>query len=123
MSALKQKKAEKLQRVVMGAQLSAAKKVAGLYLPDDDANQNPDAKKTWNECSVATRAAIELTKGTMALERAKAANGNQETRAIGLVILPARAESIEAWEQRVKERNSKAIDTTLGPALIEEVKK
>jgi len=105
-------KADKLKRVVLGAQLSAAKKVAGLFKPDGDPERNPDASATWNECSVATRAAIELTKGTMALERAKAANGGADgtMRVFGIAVVPARIADRKDWERLAQEAERPAIE-------------
>lgn len=120
---MKAKKEARLRGVLHDAQMKAARRVRGLFVDPGHPDYNADTAVPWNEASFGSRAALEMTKGTMALERAKAANGQQEQRSIGLVILPARAESIAEWEQRVKERNQKVIDTTVGPALIEEVKK
>ena len=105
-------RSERLKRVVLGAQLSAAKRVAGLFLDEKDASRNPDAAKTWNECSVATRAAIELTKGTMALERAKAANGGADgpMRVFGIAVVPARIADRKDWERLAQEAERPAIE-------------
>ena len=125
---LKQRKLEKLQR--MGAyaretiKRDARRVVGGMVLPKGHPDRDPAADLPWTECPSGHRFALNIFNADCALERAKIANGHaSETRAIGLVILPSRAPTIEEWDARVKERNSKAIDTTLGPALIEEVKK
>ena len=115
MSAISEKKAAKLKRVVLGAQLSAAKKVAGLFKPSNDPEYNTDASATWNECSVATRAAIELTKGTMALERAKAANGGGDgtVRVFGIAVVPARIADRKDWEKLASEAERPAIEAVV----------
>ena len=87
----------------------AAKTIEGLYEDPGSRDYNPDAEKTWAECSMKTRASLIIHKAT---------EGKQEAdlgRAFGVIILTARASSPADWEAQAKavdeaERKKAAID-------------
>lgn len=64
-------KEAELKKILLSAQLKAARRVEGLFLPPDHPNYNPDAELTKREARMSTIAAIDLAKGSMATERAK----------------------------------------------------
>lgn len=110
---------ERANRVVAGACLDAARSVRGLFRKSDHPEYNEDAERTWHECSVRTRAAIELTKGTMAAERAR--QQSEAPRAFGIVFMTPKITNEQDWEKFAKS-GGKVIDTTAGLALLEESK-
>lgn len=97
--------AEKLQGLVA----KAATTLEGLYLDPEDPNYNPDAKETWSNCSMKTRAALILC---------KAADDKQSPdmgRSFGVIILAGRAATAADWEAHAREvdeeeRRKSAID-------------
>jgi len=92
-----QRKDERLRRLVVGAQLAAARVVASLFVPAGTAGRNADADEPWKQCSTRTRAALLLTQGAMAGERAKQQGAT--TQVFGMVLMQGRIESHDEWEQ------------------------
>ena len=86
-----QKKVAKLRRIVLGSQLSAAKVVAKVV-----SGEHPDSSVPWKEASTQTRAALLLTQGTMAAQRAETMA--EAPRAFGVVFMPPRIEGARDWE-------------------------
>lgn len=98
----------------------AAECLVGLYEPefikDEAGNEvpnpkwNPDAKRTWAEASMKTRAALVLAK-------AQAENPDADIKAVfGVIIMKARASNPKEWEAEARrveeEQKRKAIDVT-----------
>lgn len=73
----------------------AAKTLEGLYLKPDDPDFNPDADKTWAECSMRTRAALVIAKGAQE-------HGLSDGKVLGIVFLQGRARSQSEWEAEAK---------------------
>jgi hypothetical protein len=92
-----QRKDERLRRLVVGAQLAAARVVASLFVPPGTAGRNADADEPWKQCSTRTRAALLLTQGAMAAERAKQQGAT--TQVFGMVLMQGRIESHDEWEK------------------------
>lgn len=103
------------ERAIAKVMRRAVRTVAGLYEeplnPDGTPNKrwNKDADKTWNECSVKTRASLQIIKG---LEQR---NEGGDKRPLGVIVLQARAASASEWEAEAKrvdeaERRRAAID-------------
>lgn len=95
----------------------ATKTLEGLYeeelLPDGKPNPayNDDAKKTWAECSMRTRASLIIARA------AEGRNDQEIGHAFGVIILTGRAASASDWEAQAKEvdrqeRERTAIDVT-----------
>lgn len=87
----------------------AAKVLDGLYLEPHEPGYNPDAEKTWAECSMKTRASLILVKD------AQARGDGGEGRVLGLILVKERASSKEEWELMARkvdedERNRNAIE-------------
>lgn len=97
-------------------QKAAMKTLAGLYEPDvledgsPNPKHNPDANRTWSECSMKTRAALVMAKD-MGLTSEQEMN---EKRVLGVVVLQSRADSASSWEAEARkvdeEERRKAID-------------
>lgn len=87
----------RLAEVVERAQLAAARTVRGLFRKPDEPGYNPDAASTWKDCRTVTRAALILTQGVMAAERAKQA-AQTAPASFNLVIMPSQIESAKDWE-------------------------
>jgi hypothetical protein len=91
-------------------QKHALKTLAGLYLPQGDPERNPDADRTWSECTMKTRAALVMAKDMGLTGDPDAA----EKRVLGVVVLQARVDSIPTWEAEAKrvdqEERKKAIE-------------
>jgi hypothetical protein len=102
-------KEARLLREVQKAQLSAVSRVRGLFLQPEDPGFNPDALVNWQECSTRTRAAIILTNGVLANERAK--QQALTPKVFGVVMIQARVEDHGQWEQMAADvRDGKAIE-------------
>jgi hypothetical protein len=92
------RKQERLRRLVMGAQLAAARVVASLFVEPGTTGRNLDADAPWKQCSTRTRAALLLTQGSMAAERARVQGAT--TQPFGMVVLmQGRIESHDEWEK------------------------
>jgi len=102
-------KADKLKRVLLGAQLKAATNI------QDALNDHPDGDLKWNDVPFRLRASLELAKGSMALERAKAANGGGDgtVRVFGIAVVPARIADRKDWEKLASEAERPAIDAVV----------
>jgi hypothetical protein len=96
-------------------QKHAMKTLAGLYEDPKSPSYNPDADRTWQDCTMKTRAALVMAKD-MGLTAEKETG---EGRVLGIVVLQARADSIPTWEaeaRRVDEeerRKANAIDAVV----------
>jgi hypothetical protein len=98
----------------------ATKTLEGLYEPPTleggkpNPDFNPDADRTWAECTMRTRAALIIAKA------AEGKNDQELGRAFGVIILTGRAASAQDWEAQAKEvdrqeRERTAIDVTPEP--------
>lgn len=87
-----------MKRILDDVQLGAVRTVGGLLAKPGDENYNPDADKTWKEATVRTRAALILTQGSMAAERAKT-QAQAGPRTLGVVVVAPRVESAAKWEE------------------------
>ncbi len=93
----------------------AAETLERLFLPDGDPNQHPDAKETWADCSMQTRAALIL---------AKTANENPEAdlpKVFGIIIMQGRSKSATEWEAQARqvERDTKMLEAERRAAAID----
>lgn len=88
---------ERLARDVQRAQVAAVRTVRGLFLKPGDPGYNRDASETWKDCRTVTRAALILTQGVMAAERAKQAAAAAPA-AFNLVVMAPQIESAKDWE-------------------------
>lgn len=93
-----ERRVEKLRNEVQRAQLEAISKVRGLFKQAGEEGYNPDADATWKDCTVRTRAALALTQGTMAAERAKTAA--DAAPRLGVVVVPMQITDAKTWEAR-----------------------
>lgn len=91
------RKDERLRKLVMSAQLAAARVVASLFVEPGTAGRNLDADAPWKQCSTRTRAALLLTQGSMAAERARVQGAT--TQVFGMVLMQGRIESHDEWEK------------------------
>ena len=78
--------------------LKAARSVRGLFLRPGDPGYNPDADVPWNQLSGRTRAALILTQGAMAAERAKMQAESAPT-VLGMIVMPAQLSDPNEWEK------------------------
>lgn len=96
---------ELIRSTLRGVAAKAAHTLDGLYenpFLDEDRTEinpkyNPDAHRTWAECSMKTRAALIIT---------KAVEGKSDAdmgRALGVIILTGRATSVKDWEAQARE--------------------
>lgn len=92
----------------------STKVLVGLFKDPQDPDYNPDADKTWAECSMRTRAALVIHRDFLPKE-------NQENahRVLGVVFLQARAGSADEWEQQARAvdeaERRKVIEATAEP--------
>lgn len=110
-------KEERLKRVLMGAQLAAARKVRGLYLQPGDPGYNPDADVPWKEATTATRAALVLANASLAAERAK--QDQRPQASFGVLFVPAALASSAEWQEEARRLQSPArpaIEVVAAPA-------
>ena len=77
-------------------QKHAAKAILGLYKKPSDKDYNPDADKTWAECSMRTRAALILAKSAQD-------QGTGDGKPLGIVFLSLRAKNAKEWEAKACE--------------------
>jgi hypothetical protein len=91
-------KDERLRRLLQQTQLDAIRSVAGLFKQAGEPGYNVDAEKSWRELRGVTRAALELTKGAMAQERART-NAAAGPKQLGVVVVAPRIESAKQWEE------------------------
>jgi hypothetical protein len=109
-----QRREARIREAVMGAQLAAARTVAGLFAdpetPAGDPNPayNEDAHMSWKFASTRTRAALILTQGAMAAERAKRQGAT--TQVFGMVLMQPRVDSHDEWERMAAAGGGKVID-------------
>lgn len=83
--------------IMTAVAVECAETLRRLYLPDGDPNQHPDAKKTWSECSMQTRAAL-------ALAKAHGENPQADVKELfGIIVVQGRSKSAHEWEQRALE--------------------
>jgi hypothetical protein len=98
-----QRREARIRKAVMGAQLAAARTVAGLFADpetpagDPNPDYNDDAEMPWKLASTRTRAALILTQGAMAAERAKRQRAT--TQVFGMVLMQPRVDSHDEWER------------------------
>jgi hypothetical protein len=94
---------KRIREAITLAQLAAARTVAGLFAdpetPAGDPNPayNDDADVPWKQATCRTRAALILTQGAMAAERAK--NTAPPTQVFGMVLMQPRVDAHEEWER------------------------
>ena len=103
MSSRDLRRERRIREAVLGAQLAAARAVAGLFEPmllaDKSLNLawNPDAPLPWKQATTRTRAALILTQGAMAADRAQ--RQGPVTQVFGMVYMQPRVEAHEEWER------------------------
>lgn len=105
---------DRLRRLVLATQLQAAQAVAGLFSEPGAPGHNQDAKVPWKQASTRTRAALILTQGAMAAERAR--RQAPTTQVFGMVLMQPRVESHEAWERMAAAPPAKVIEAEAAPA-------
>ena len=113
-----ERKEEKLRKILLSAQREAAGRVRGLFRKPSEPDYNPDAALTWKECSVATRAALELAKASLAAERAR--TQAQAQPVLGVVMMAPRIEDPSKWEalaSQVRATGAIDVEATPVPAL------
>jgi hypothetical protein len=110
----------RIREAVLGAQLAAARTVAGLFVdpetPEGDPNPayNDDADVPWKQATCRTRAALILTQGAMAADRARGAG--PVTHVFGMVLMQPRVESHGEWERMAAATGpAKVIEATVTP--------
>lgn len=94
-------KLEKLRRCVLGGQLDAAAHVRKVVR-----GEHADSHVPWNEVSGRTRAALLLTQGAMAAERAKTMS--EAPKVFGMVIMQDRIEDQGQWERMAQETSARS---------------
>jgi hypothetical protein len=107
-AAVDQKREQRIRRRMLQVFEQGAETLQRLYLPDGHPNQHPDAKKTWSECSMQTRAAL-------ALAKAHGENPTADVKELfGIIVLQGRSKSALEWEQRAikveEEQKRKALE-------------
>ena len=106
-----------LKNLLERCQMSAARTVAGLFKKEDEPGYNRDAEASWKDMRGVTRAALILTQGVMAAERAKVQS--DAPRVFGVVVVPQRIDDRKHWEQLAADAGKpRAIE-----AAVVEVKK
>jgi hypothetical protein len=108
------RKEERLLREIQAAQLSAVARVRGLFVPESDPRYNPDAGRNWQECTTRTRAAIILSQGVLAAERAR--QQAIAPRVFGMILMQNRIEDPAEWERMAAETEGRAIEAIATPA-------
>lgn len=101
-----------VQAIMERVQMKVARTVEGLFLNPGEPGYNDDAPKPYMECSVKTRAALQLAKSAMEKQ------GSGEGRVLGLVMLAGRIPSKAAWEAEARrvdeEERRKVVDVKEG---------
>jgi hypothetical protein len=112
---------KRIREAITGAQLAAARTVAGLFVdpetPEGDPNPayNEDAEVPWKQATCRTRAALILTQGAMAAERAK--QQAPTAQVFGMVLMQPRVEAHEEWERMAAATEpGKVIEAVVTPA-------
>lgn len=85
-----------VKEIMDRVQNHAAKALEGLYKAPGDKDYNPDADKTWAECSMRTRAALILAKSAQD-------QNTGDGKPLGIVFLSLRAKSAKEWEAKARE--------------------
>lgn len=110
----------RIREAVLGAQLAAARVVQGLFEEPETAAGDPnpayndDAETPWKQATTRTRAALILTQGAMAAERARSTAPTAQV--FGMVLMQPRVEDAGAWE-----RMARGVADAPAPKVIEAV--
>lgn len=109
------RKEERLAREIQRAQLTAALKVRGLFVPQGSPGWNPDALQNWQDCSMQTRAALILVQGQLAAERAKQQAATPKV--FGMVLMQSTIADPKQWEEMAAAvSRGQAIEAVATPA-------
>jgi|SRR5882757_9875112 len=110
------RKEERLMREIQRAQWSAVAKVRGLFKQPGEEGYNPDAATNWQDCSMRTRAALILTQGALATERAKQQAATPKV--FGMILMQSKVEDHGAWERMATAvSEGRVIEAEAVPAL------
>ncbi len=110
---------ERLAAIVQSAQLAAVRTVRGLFRQPGAPGYNHDAGATWKECRTVTRAALILTQGVMAAERAKSAAAAAPA-SFNVVVLPQQIDSAKDWAAFARQKAAQAARPALEAAVVAE---
>lgn len=103
-------------REIQRAQWSAVAKVRGLFKQPGEEGYNPDAATNWQDCSMRTRAALILTQGALATERAKQQAATPKV--FGMILMQSKVEDHGAWERMATAvSEGRVIEAEAVPAL------
>lgn len=110
------RKEERLLREIQKAQWTAVGRVRGLFRKPGEPGYNPDAANNWQDCSMQTRAALILTQGALAAERAK--QQADAPKVFGMVLMQPRLSDHGEWERMASAvSEGKVIEAEAAPAL------
>lgn len=103
-------------REIQRAQWSAVARVRGLYKEPGEEGYNPDATANWQDCSMRTRAALILTQGALATERAKQQAATPKV--FGMILMQQKIPDHGEWERMATAvSEGKFIEAEAVPAL------
>lgn len=103
-------------REIQRAQWSAVAKVRGLFVDEKAPGYNPDATANWQDCSMRTRAALILTQGALATERAKQQAATPKV--FGMILMQQKIPDHAEWERMATAvSEGRVIEAEAVPAL------